>query len=78
MAYQLESWYVWLFPLVTLNCSVTRLMSAKLTRKSVVMYRCAQANSNWLYIVPTGMYGCVNYIREKYKNPTIIISENGT
>nr|ADP02193.1 Glyco_hydro_1 domain-containing protein [Triticum aestivum] len=36
-----------------------------------------KANSNWLYIVPTGMYGCVNYIREKYNNPTIIISENG-
>uniref|UniRef100_A0ACD5X3A3 Uncharacterized protein n=1 Tax=Avena sativa TaxID=4498 RepID=A0ACD5X3A3_AVESA len=35
------------------------------------------ANSNWLYIVPTGMYGCVNYIREKYNNPTIVISENG-
>uniref|UniRef100_A0A0E0P047 beta-glucosidase n=1 Tax=Oryza rufipogon TaxID=4529 RepID=A0A0E0P047_ORYRU len=36
-----------------------------------------QANSNWLYIVPTGMYGAVNYIKEKYNNPTIIISENG-
>ncbi|XP_006650460.1 beta-glucosidase 8 isoform X2 [Oryza brachyantha] len=36
-----------------------------------------QANSNWLYIVPTGMYGCVNYLKEKYNNPTIIISENG-
>ncbi|KAG8062256.1 hypothetical protein GUJ93_ZPchr0003g18652 [Zizania palustris] len=36
-----------------------------------------QANSNWLYIVPTGMYGVVNYLKEKYKNPTIIISENG-
>uniref|UniRef100_A0A0D9VXY3 beta-glucosidase n=1 Tax=Leersia perrieri TaxID=77586 RepID=A0A0D9VXY3_9ORYZ len=36
-----------------------------------------QANSNWLYIVPTGMYGCVNYLKEKYNKPTIIISENG-
>ncbi|XP_062212153.1 beta-glucosidase 8-like [Phragmites australis] len=35
------------------------------------------ANSNWLYIVPTGMYGVVNYLKDKYKNPTIIISENG-
>ncbi|GJM96337.1 hypothetical protein PR202_ga13161 [Eleusine coracana subsp. coracana] len=35
------------------------------------------ANSNWLYIVPTGMYGVVNYLKEKYSNPTIIISENG-
>lgn len=42
------------------------------------MYQSVQANSNWLYIVPTGMYGAVNYIKEKYKNPIIIISENGT
>jgi len=37
-----------------------------------------QANSDWLYIVPTGMYGCVNYLREKYGNPTVYITENGT
>ncbi|KAG2546599.1 hypothetical protein PVAP13_9KG034800 [Panicum virgatum] len=36
-----------------------------------------QANSDWLYIVPTGMYGCVNYLREKYGNPTVYITENG-
>ncbi|KAF8681919.1 hypothetical protein HU200_045370 [Digitaria exilis] len=36
-----------------------------------------QANSNWLYIVPSGMYGCVNYLREKYGNPTVYITENG-
>ncbi|KAJ3672947.1 hypothetical protein LUZ60_006321 [Juncus effusus] len=36
-----------------------------------------KANSYWLYIVPTGMYGVVNYIKEKYNNPTIIIAENG-
>jgi len=35
------------------------------------------AHSVWLYIVPTGMYGVVNYLKEKYQNPTIIISENG-
>ncbi|CAL4918591.1 unnamed protein product [Urochloa decumbens] len=35
------------------------------------------ANSAWLYIVPTGMYGVVKYLKEKYQNPTIIISENG-
>ncbi|CAN6292178.1 unnamed protein product [Urochloa humidicola] len=35
------------------------------------------ANSGWLYIVPTGMYGVVKYLKEKYQNPTIIISENG-
>jgi beta-glucosidase/6-phospho-beta-glucosidase/beta-galactosidase len=36
-----------------------------------------QAHSVWLYIVPTGMYGVVTYLKEKYQNPTIIISENG-
>jgi len=36
-----------------------------------------QAHSVWLYIVPSGMYGVVNYLKEKYQNPTIIISENG-
>ncbi|CAL4926856.1 unnamed protein product [Urochloa decumbens] len=36
-----------------------------------------QANSNWLYIVPSGMYGCVNYLKEKYGNPTVYITENG-
>ncbi|PAN45386.2 hypothetical protein PAHAL_9G123300 [Panicum hallii] len=35
------------------------------------------AHSVWLYIVPTGMYGVVNYLKEKYQNPTMIISENG-
>ncbi|KAL6909525.1 hypothetical protein ACP4OV_001806 [Aristida adscensionis] len=36
-----------------------------------------QANSRWLYIVPTGMYDCVNYIKQKYGNPTVFITENG-
>ncbi|KAJ4815224.1 Beta-glucosidase [Rhynchospora pubera] len=36
-----------------------------------------KANSNWLYIVPTGMYSVINYVKEKYGNPTVIISENG-
>jgi beta-glucosidase len=36
-----------------------------------------QANSDWLYIVPSGLYGVIHYIKEKYGNPTVIISENG-
>jgi beta-glucosidase len=36
-----------------------------------------QANSNWLYNVPWGMYKAVMYIKERYGNPTIILSENG-
>jgi beta-glucosidase/6-phospho-beta-glucosidase/beta-galactosidase len=37
-----------------------------------------QANSDWLYITPFGMYGCMNYIRQKYGNPAVLIMENGT
>uniref|UniRef100_A0A6N2KAI8 Beta-glucosidase n=1 Tax=Salix viminalis TaxID=40686 RepID=A0A6N2KAI8_SALVM len=36
-----------------------------------------RANSNWLYNVPWGMYKAVMYIKERYGNPTIILSENG-
>ncbi|KAL5721996.1 beta-glucosidase [Ranunculus cassubicifolius] len=37
----------------------------------------SRANSNWLYIVPWGMYKAVTYIKEHYGNPTVILSENG-
>lgn len=36
-----------------------------------------QANSIWLYIVPRGMRSLMNYIKQKYGNPTVIITENG-
>ncbi|CAM0875276.1 unnamed protein product [Alopecurus aequalis] len=36
-----------------------------------------KAYSDWLYITPFGMYGCMNYIREKYGNPAVLIMENG-
>ncbi|KAH9708068.1 Beta-glucosidase 40 [Citrus sinensis] len=36
-----------------------------------------QANSIWLYIVPRGMRSLMNYIKQKYRNPTVIITENG-
>ncbi|KAJ3672945.1 hypothetical protein LUZ60_006319 [Juncus effusus] len=36
-----------------------------------------RANSQWLYIAPRGMFGCVNYIKQKYNNPPVIITENG-
>lgn len=36
-----------------------------------------RANSKWLYIVPWGMYKAVTYVKEEYKNPTMILSENG-
>ncbi|KAG9458510.1 hypothetical protein H6P81_003018 [Aristolochia fimbriata] len=36
-----------------------------------------RANSNWLYIVPWGMYRAVKYVNEHYNNPTVYLSENG-
>ncbi|KAL0294197.1 UNVERIFIED_CONTAM: Beta-glucosidase 40 [Sesamum calycinum] len=36
-----------------------------------------QANSIWLYIVPDGIRSLMNYIRQKYGNPLVIITENG-
>ncbi|KAL5553665.1 hypothetical protein UlMin_041066 [Ulmus minor] len=36
-----------------------------------------RANSKWLYIVPEGMRRLMNYIKQKYGNPPIIITENG-
>ncbi|XAR63947.1 Beta-glucosidase [Bertholletia excelsa] len=35
------------------------------------------AYSYWLYIVPWGLYKAVSYIKERYGNPPIILSENG-
>ncbi|KAL0380143.1 UNVERIFIED_CONTAM: Beta-glucosidase 44 [Sesamum angustifolium] len=36
-----------------------------------------RAHSYWLYIVPWGLYKAVNYIKERYGNPTMILAENG-
>ncbi|CAA2987927.1 beta-glucosidase 40, partial [Olea europaea subsp. europaea] len=36
-----------------------------------------RAHSIWLYIVPHGIRSLMNYIREKYGNPLVIITENG-
>lgn len=36
-----------------------------------------KANSIWLYIVPEGMRSLMNYIKQKYANPPVIITENG-
>ncbi|KAG4182560.1 hypothetical protein ERO13_A09G051600v2 [Gossypium hirsutum] len=36
-----------------------------------------RAYSPWLYNVPWGLYKCLMYIKEKYGNPTVILSENG-
>ncbi|XP_028785597.1 beta-glucosidase 40 isoform X1 [Neltuma alba] len=36
-----------------------------------------RANSIWLYIVPQGMRSLMNYIKQKYGNPPVFITENG-
>lgn len=36
-----------------------------------------RAFSNWLYIVPWGMYKAVTYVKERYGNPVVILAENG-
>ncbi|CAL9221282.1 unnamed protein product [Arabidopsis halleri] len=36
-----------------------------------------RAHSEWLYNVPWGMYKALMYIKERYGNPTMILSENG-
>ncbi|KAL6294826.1 hypothetical protein ACE6H2_002968 [Prunus campanulata] len=35
------------------------------------------ANSSWLYIVPQGMRKLMNYMKQKYSNPPVFITENG-
>ncbi|KAL6867359.1 hypothetical protein ACP4OV_015383 [Aristida adscensionis] len=36
-----------------------------------------RANSLWLYIVPWGMRSLMNYVKERYNNPLVYITENG-
>ncbi|CAI0400607.1 unnamed protein product [Linum tenue] len=36
-----------------------------------------KAHSYWLYNVPWGLYKCLMYVKERYGNPTVILSENG-
>ncbi|KAH0467835.1 hypothetical protein IEQ34_002868 [Dendrobium chrysotoxum] len=36
-----------------------------------------KASSIWLYIVPRGLRSLMNYIKDKYGNPPVIITENG-
>ncbi|CAN4086650.1 unnamed protein product [Withania somnifera] len=36
-----------------------------------------RAHSYWLYVVPWGLYKAINYVKEHYGNPTMILAENG-
>ncbi|KAK4784969.1 hypothetical protein SAY86_001658 [Trapa natans] len=46
-------------------------------RKKLMEELSLTANSIWLYIVPHGIWSLMNYIKTKYGNPPIIITENG-
>ncbi|KAL5721993.1 beta-glucosidase [Ranunculus cassubicifolius] len=50
-------------------------LSYTVARRGIPIGR--RANSNWLFMVPWGMYKAVTYIKEQYGNITIILSENG-
>ncbi|KAL4303604.1 hypothetical protein GQ457_10G028770 [Hibiscus cannabinus] len=36
-----------------------------------------KANSIWIYVVPRGMRSIMNYVKQKYGNPPVIVTENG-
>ncbi|KAL8111028.1 beta-glucosidase 44-like [Apium graveolens] len=36
-----------------------------------------KAHSDWLYDVPWGLYKAIMYVKERYRNPTMILAENG-
>ncbi|XP_001650404.2 myrosinase 1 [Aedes aegypti] len=36
-----------------------------------------RAKSSWLYVVPEGLRGMLNWIKEEYNNPFLLITENG-
>ncbi|KAK9063641.1 hypothetical protein SSX86_017512 [Deinandra increscens subsp. villosa] len=64
--------------------SVTFRMSFKNIHLSYLLYNLTRflkkyelANSVWLYIVPGGFRSLLNYIKNKYGNPLVIITENG-
>jgi hypothetical protein len=42
------------------------------------VYTHLQAYSDWLYVVPWGIYKAVIWTKEKFNNPVIIIGENGS
>lgn len=39
--------------------------------------RWAQGKLDWLYIVPQGLHDLLIWIRDKYNNPKVLITENG-
>ncbi|KAA3458427.1 beta-glucosidase 44-like [Gossypium australe] len=81
------------FDYIGINQYTTRYISSPETPSNITSYQTdwnatfattkngeqigLRANSRWLYIVPWGMYKAVTYVKERYGNLNIIISENG-
>lgn len=36
-----------------------------------------KGSTTWMYVVPEGLYDLLMWIRDKYNNPTVFITENG-
>lgn len=60
------------------NCICFLIFNAEIIIYLLQWIENLQANSYWLYNVPWGMYKALMYIKERYGNPTVILSENGT
>jgi len=52
-----------------LNVNTTRIRDGKLIG--------SPTDSSWLYVVPTGFRDLLKYIKNRYNNPEIIVTENG-
>ncbi|KAH9774626.1 Beta-glucosidase 12 [Citrus sinensis] len=61
----------------TINISYTTDSLAHLTTMRNGKLIGPQAASNWLFVYPTGFRDLLIYIKEKYNNPTLYITENG-
>ncbi|KAH9774631.1 Beta-glucosidase 12 [Citrus sinensis] len=61
----------------TINISYTTDSLANLTAMRNGKLIGPQAASNWLFVYPSGFRDLLIYIKEKYSNPTLYITENG-
>ncbi|XP_028776803.1 vicianin hydrolase-like [Neltuma alba] len=61
----------------TVNRSYTSDMRVTFSTKRNGLYVGTPTALNWLYIAPKGIYQLMMYVKEKYQNPPIDITENG-
>ncbi|KAL8224446.1 hypothetical protein R6Q57_019921 [Mikania cordata] len=67
------TWYAW----HNSTSIIDVLLNDSVADSGSITLRILQANSIWLYIVPTGFRSLLNYVKNKYGNPLVIITENG-